>query len=155
MAETIEELLMVRGVTPELLFGRDMNRNGIIDTHEQDLPLDIQFESNDGSLDRGWSGLFTLYSVERNANIDGFQRIYLNAEDLEQLHADLTEAVGEAWATFIVAYRQSGPLENTNNDPNAPPVETEPPADARTRSMPLNASADTSSTVRVRPFHCW
>ena len=127
--ETIEELLMVRGVTPELLFGRDVNRNGIIDTHEQDLPLDIQFETADGSLDRGWSGLFTLYSKERNANIDGLQRIYLNAEDLEQLHADLTEAVGEAWATFIVAYRQSGPLADTNNDPNAPPVETEPPGD--------------------------
>lgn len=126
--ETIEELLMVRGVTPELLFGRDVNRNGIIDTHEQDLPLDIQFESNDGSLDRGWSGLFTLYSAEKNANIDGLQRIYLNTDNLEQLHEDLTEAVGEAWATFIVAYRQSGPLP-TNDDPNVPPVETEPPGD--------------------------
>jgi hypothetical protein len=29
--DTIEELLLVRGVTPDLLFGADMNRNGVID----------------------------------------------------------------------------------------------------------------------------
>ena len=27
--ETVEELLLVRGVTPQLLFGADVNRNGI------------------------------------------------------------------------------------------------------------------------------
>ena len=32
--QTVEELLLVRGVTPQLLFGLDTNRNGLIDTHE-------------------------------------------------------------------------------------------------------------------------
>lgn len=32
--ETVEELLLVRGVTPELLFGGDTNRNGVLDPHE-------------------------------------------------------------------------------------------------------------------------
>src|SRR5207245_1925010 len=32
--DSLEELLMVRGVTPELLFGNDHNRNGILDPGE-------------------------------------------------------------------------------------------------------------------------
>ena len=32
--ETVEELLLVRGITPELLFGLDANRNGFLDEEE-------------------------------------------------------------------------------------------------------------------------
>ena len=32
--ETVEELLLVRGVMPELLFGVDVNRNGMQDVNE-------------------------------------------------------------------------------------------------------------------------
>ena len=32
--DTVEELLLVRGVTPQLMFGSDTNRNGMVDVHE-------------------------------------------------------------------------------------------------------------------------
>jgi hypothetical protein len=32
--DTVEELLLIRGVTPQLLFGSDTNRNGMVDPHE-------------------------------------------------------------------------------------------------------------------------
>ena len=35
--QTVEELLLVRGVTPQLLFGLDTNRNGLIDPHETSM----------------------------------------------------------------------------------------------------------------------
>jgi hypothetical protein len=35
--ETVEELLLVRGVTPQLLFGCDVNRNGMVDPDEMAL----------------------------------------------------------------------------------------------------------------------
>ena len=34
--DTIEELLLVKGVTPEILYGEDANRNGVLDPNEND-----------------------------------------------------------------------------------------------------------------------
>jgi type II secretory pathway component PulK len=105
--ETVEELLLVRGVTPRLLFGMDVNRNGMIDSHEQ-LDREEQGEVVEGA-ERGWSAFLTLYSLENNLRPDGQPRIYLNQSDLTKLHQELTEALSPEWATFIVAYRQNGP----------------------------------------------
>ncbi|MBM4093500.1 MAG: hypothetical protein FJ276_29435 [Planctomycetes bacterium] len=61
-----------------------------------------------GSLDRGWSGYLTLYSLEKNVNAEGVPRINLNGEDLEQLYGSIAELLNEDWAKFIVYYRQYG-----------------------------------------------
>ncbi|MCA9214415.1 MAG: general secretion pathway protein GspK [Planctomycetales bacterium] len=106
--ETIEELLLVRGVTPDLLFGRDVNRNGMIDIYEMDIPLNTALETADGSLDRGWSALLTLYSAEKNVDQNGIPRIDLNQEDLKTLYEELVTVFDKSWATFIIAYRQNG-----------------------------------------------
>ena len=107
--DTVEELLLVRGVTPQLLFGADVNRNGQLDEHE------LLDEVNGGATTdpasfRGWSAYLTLHSVEWNINPDGQPKVYLNTSDLNKLVEDLS-AVGldETWITFIVAYRQAGP----------------------------------------------
>lgn len=107
--ETVEELLLVKGVTPYLLFGSDINRNGQLDTHEID-----QAQETGGSTDfetfRGWSAFLTLYSMEWNVNPLGQPRVYLNTNDLNKLVEDLAAAQMPAeWITFIVAYRQAGP----------------------------------------------
>jgi hypothetical protein len=106
---SVEELLLVRGVTPDLLFGRDVNRNGMIDPHEEGTTLDIDVDNFDGSMDRGWSAYLTLYSMEANANSLGERRIYLNQEDMQQLYDELSVVFPPDWATFIVAYRQEAP----------------------------------------------
>lgn len=121
--DTVEELLLVRGITPELLFGRDLNRNGILDEiASPDMgmgnPLatgnsNTSLGATDSSslavtpLDRGWSGYLTLHSQEKNVNSQGDPRIYLNSDDLEQLHTDLKNVFNEEWANFIIAYRQA------------------------------------------------
>jgi len=106
---SVEELLLVRGVTPELLFGLDVNRNGIVDPHEQGATLDVDVDNLDGSMDRGWSAYLTLYSMEANVNALGEPRVYLNQEDMQQLHDELSEVFPADWVTFIVAYRQEAP----------------------------------------------
>jgi hypothetical protein len=136
--DTVEELLRLRGVTPLLLFGRDVNRNGQIDPAEAltELPTattgstssatttpptngllstetGISSEENTGSLDRGWSAYLTLYSREKNLNPDGQPRIFLNQPDLKKLYEELSEVFPPDWVTFIVAYRQGTP--STNN----------------------------------------
>ena len=108
--DTVEELLLVRGVTPTLLFGLDSNRNGILDPHEAAANQAVVNDPSLGALTRGWAPYLTLYSAERNVNSAGSPRINLNQEDLEKLYNELSQ-LNAQWATFIVAYRQSGPYE--------------------------------------------
>lgn len=100
--DTVEELLLVRGVTPGLLLGYDVNRNGMLDAHESG-------GSSEPGMERGWSAYLTLFSKEANKNSAGEPRIDVNAEDLSKLHDDISSALSSDWATFIVAYRQNGP----------------------------------------------
>lgn len=119
--ETVEELLLVRGVTPQLLFGRDQNRNGVIDPHEMAPPADgDRFEQDmlNEAPERGWSSYLTLYGMEKNYGTDGAEKIFINDEDLEALHGRLLEVVSQEWADFIVAYRMYGPSTSTGNNTN-------------------------------------
>lgn len=103
--DSVEELLLVSGMTPGLLFGADANRNGVLDPDEQqryNVTVDTQ-----GAL--GLAAFFTIHSNEANKRRDGSFCVNINSDDLETLYEDLVEALGdETYASFIVAYRQSG-----------------------------------------------
>jgi len=111
--ETVEELLLVRDVSPWLLFGGDANRNGQIDQTEQDPAEMSGVDNSDGSMDRGWAAYLTLYSLEANRRTDGEAKIDVNQDDLETLYDELVEVLDEQWATFIVALRRYGPSDST------------------------------------------
>src|SRR5712691_9307179 len=64
--DTIEELLLVKGVTPQLLFGNDRNRNGILDPDEDD---------GTGIVNLGWAAYLTVHSRERNIDSQGNPRL--------------------------------------------------------------------------------
>lgn len=103
--ESVEELLLVRGVTPQLLFGADANRNGILDLDEQ--------QRTSASIDTagalGWASYLTVHGAEINKTAAGDFRVNVNQEDLEILYEELLTALGdETFASFIVAYRMSG-----------------------------------------------
>jgi type II secretory pathway component PulK len=126
--ETIEELLLVQGVTPWLLFGCDANRNGLADPGEPDPSSIPDVDNSDGSMNQGWAAYLTLYSMEKNLKPDGTPRIDLNGDDLQTLYDDLNTALGQPAATFIVAYRQNGPdTSKAKASPNAT-VEIDPKA---------------------------
>lgn len=98
--DTIEEMLLINGVTPQLLFGNDRNRNGVLDPDEDD---------GSGVLDRGWSAYLTVYSRERNLDSSNNPRIYINDQDLNTLSSNLESILGQDLANFIIAYRMYGP----------------------------------------------
>src|SRR5690606_30820187 len=103
--ESVEELLLVRGVTPQLLFGVDANRNGVIDAAEQQAAMvDI------GSMaSLGWAAFLTVHGQEANRRRDGTPRININQDDLELLYDELSAAIdNEDFVTFILAYRIGG-----------------------------------------------
>ncbi|TWT34520.1 type II secretion system protein GspK [Blastopirellula retiformator] len=125
--ETVEELLLVRGVTPQLLFGRDENRNGVIDPQEQTFSAtDDRMEQQmlDEVPERGWSSYLTLYSMEKNYGDDGTEKIFINDEDVEALYGRLQEVLPQEWSDFIVAYRMYGPSSSSANATNQRTVTT-------------------------------
>lgn len=97
--ESLEELLLVKGVTPELLFGRDRNRNGVVDPDEAD--------GGTGS-DLGWSAFLTVYSRELNVDAQGQPLVDVNGEDLSKLYDELAAKVGEELAKYVILYRVHG-----------------------------------------------
>jgi type II secretory pathway component PulK len=98
--DSLEELLLVRGLSPTLLFGNDRNRNGLLDNDEDD---------GTGGVDLGWSAYLTIYSREKNVDSTSKQRIWLNDSNADTLTSSLTTAVNGDMAAYIVAYRTLGP----------------------------------------------
>jgi len=76
--DSIEELLMVKGVTPQLLYGEDANLNGLLDPNENDGDASFPPDNADGKLDRGLYPYITVYSYDWNVSQDGVTRINLN-----------------------------------------------------------------------------
>ncbi|TWU07687.1 type II secretion system protein GspK [Stieleria varia] len=102
---SVEELLLVRGMTPNLLFGADTNRNGMLDPDEQqrfNATVDTP-----GAL--GLAAYFTVHGSEASKRRDGSFRVNINQDDLEALYDELVDALGdETYASFICAYRMAG-----------------------------------------------
>lgn len=98
--DTLEELLYVEGMTPEILFGNDTNRNGILDPEE---------DTGDGAVNRGLSAYLTVYSREQNVNSESQPRLFINdSSDMEALYESLIETLGEEnedLAKYLMACR--------------------------------------------------
>jgi len=99
---TLDELLLVRGVTPQLLYGTDRNRNGQPD----DDPNGGQMVDN---TFRGWADYLTAYGRELNVDSTGAPRQYVNqasdSEDLSALYSRLSGALGADLANYVLAYK--------------------------------------------------
>lgn len=102
---SVDELLLVRGVTPTLLFGADVNRNGVMDADEQQR-FGVTIDTP-GAL--GWAAYLTVHGAEANKTAAGLPRVNVNQDDMELLYEELQETnLGEIYTTFIVAYRIAG-----------------------------------------------
>lgn len=79
--DSIEELLLVKGITPAILYGEDTNRNGILDYNEDDGDESFPFYDNgDGLLNPGLAPFLTVFSREIETASDNRPRINLNAQ---------------------------------------------------------------------------
>ena len=68
---TIRELLLVKDVTPELLYGEDTNFNGQLDYNERDGDKSPPADDRDDELDEGWIAYLTCYSSGDNESGTG------------------------------------------------------------------------------------
>ena len=101
--ETVDEILLIKDASEELLYGEDTNLNGILDDHENDGDASDPDDNQNGRLESGFYDYVTVYSVEANEDSEGNQRINLNAADARsQLQELLQEALDEERALEIL-----------------------------------------------------
>jgi DNA uptake protein ComE-like DNA-binding protein len=83
--ETVDELRLVYGATLEILFGEDINRNGVLDFNEDDGEQTAPRDNQDGQLLAGILEYVTVYSRQPNTRSDGSRRVNIaNAQGRQQ-----------------------------------------------------------------------
>ena len=105
--DSLDELLLVRGVTLGLLYGEDANRNGVLDPNENDGDVSSPPDNQDGVLQMGWSAYLSVFGREKNLQSDGTPRININGNDLATLYDTLEESFDSTVAQFVIAYRMT------------------------------------------------
>ena len=136
--QTVREMLMVRGVTTDLLFGQDDDQNGLLGSTENGpdgTPLDDQGSSLE---DAGWSAMMTVDSLVNDLNAAGEDRVNIQTADQTALTG--VRGITAGIARAIIAYRNqnqfksvadlldvTAPNQNQNNRPNVPGGQTSGP----------------------------
>jgi len=106
--ETVEELLLVRGMLPEMLYGEDTNRNGMLDENENDGDESDPPDNADGVLDRGIYDLVTVYSSEGSStgssgSSSGSGAVDVNSASSDQLRQAFRNNISEGRIEEVVA----------------------------------------------------
>jgi type II secretory pathway component PulK len=110
MFRTIRELLLVKGVTEDLLYGEDTNLNGVLDHNEKDKDQSWPLDNGDDKLDQGWIAYFTCYSYDRNISGDGARRLNINNANQQQLEQNL--GLSSSHAKWIVEKKPNNGYES-------------------------------------------
>jgi len=102
--ESVEELLLVRGVTGEVLYGEDFDRNGLRTQNEEDGDETFPFDNQDEVLNKGLYPYLTVLSYESDVANNNRQRVYLYGGE-STLRTELAEAFPDEpeVVDFIVA----------------------------------------------------
>jgi len=100
--QTVRELLMVRGVTPELLLGKDVRQNGLLEAAGENGNAFAHDNSVENS-DLGWAGILTVDSAVQNVNAAGEDRV--NIQSADQTSLTSVRGMTPQIARAIVAYR--------------------------------------------------
>lgn len=111
--QTIRELLMVRGVSPELLLRNDAHQNGLLETAGDTRENSATTDTAASDVDTGWAGIMTVDSTDRNANASGQDRVNIQTADPTALTGvrGLTPAMAQA----ILSYRNQNRFQSIAN----------------------------------------
>ena len=108
--ETVDEILLIKGASEEILYGEDTNLNSILDDNENDGDLRNPPDNRNGRLDSGFYDYVTVYSVEINLDSQGNQRININdAQSRADLQSELQELFKEERALEIMSFIPTRP----------------------------------------------
>jgi type II secretory pathway component PulK len=94
---SLDELLLVKGVTPQLLYGSDQNQNGVGD------------EANSNGFTRGWSDYLTINGRTIAVDSTGQLKIWIGGDDPQAIYTALqNSSIGEEMSAYIMAAKLFG-----------------------------------------------
>ena len=108
--ESIDELRLVEGADAEILYGEDLNRNGVLDVNENDGTASLPVDDRNGRLDPGILEFVTVAAKEPLATTNGTPRINIrqNPGQNAQLRTLLQTALGTARANQVMGQLGGG-----------------------------------------------
>jgi len=111
LLETVDELLLVKLMTSDLMLGEDLNRNGCLDDNENDADESEPPDNHDGKLDVGLLPLVTVYSAETRPSNP--RPVDINRARSSELRNVLRRSVSEERLDDVVTRASLGqPFEN-------------------------------------------
>lgn len=146
----LAELLQVRGINADLLYGEDQNNNGLLDPEENDGDRNWPADNRDGALQRGLTEYVTLWSCEGTELPGSRRKINLNQPVLANLYDQLESTFGPDGATYLVAWRMRGAVWSDEPRPDAG-EEVERRRLERLESLKKRLTAQLSHVDRLRP----
>ena len=108
--ETVRELLMIRGVSPDLLFGNDQHQNGFLPAADNDEENPASADNLPADVDGGWASDLTVDSSDANVNAAGADRVNIQTADETSLSA--VSGITPAIARAIVQFRNQNQFQS-------------------------------------------
>jgi type II secretory pathway component PulK len=146
---SIDELLLVKGFTGQMVYGNDANRNGTLEPNENDGDASFPPDNADGSLDLGLAAYLTAVTYGPNVSSRGTRRVNIN--DPKQINAVATDF--PETAKFLDAEQKSNSWK-PYNDPAAllgKTLDMHDPADTnpanKDKKVPFNSGIRTKDDL--------
>jgi DNA uptake protein ComE-like DNA-binding protein len=160
---TLDQLLLVRGFTPALLYGEDANWNYQLDPNEDDAQVQFPPDNKDGKLELGLRQYLTIYSYDLNNDNAGNPRVDPNqatdeseglAQDskgAEELPASLREYLDALRRNKVKLAQPVDLLEAKGKFKDESGVEVELESGVGKAELPLVLDRFTTKTERRLP----
>lgn len=105
--QTIRELLMVRGVSFDSLFGRDSHHNGGLDDESDDPAGPPRYQETVAADELGWAASLTVDSRVKNVDAAGETRVNIQTADENSLAnvPGITREIAHAIVTYRGQHR--------------------------------------------------
>ncbi|MDB6077850.1 MAG: comEA protein [Akkermansiaceae bacterium] len=146
--QTTRELLMVRGISRELLLGDDVNQNGLLDPDAFDGTASAPARNRGGVPQAGWSEIITVDSTVKDVNAAGEDRVNIQTAGEGALTG--VKGISSPIAKAIIASRSQNRLQSVADllQVAAPNQPVAPGSAARSRPRSdSSASTPTGPTV--------
>ena len=108
--ETLGELRLVKGATPDVLYGADLNRNGVVDSNESGSAAPLS--AINGQSQCGVCKYLTVYSAVLNVTKGGTARVYAGDTSRNTLRA-----LGNFLSRKLTGENIAAILSQLRNDP--------------------------------------
>lgn len=105
--ESVDELGLVRDITPAVLMGEDANRNGVLDPNEDDGDQSDPPDNRNGQLDRGLLDYVTAWSRDTGKSLSGQNRIDVNSANTTALANLLQGSLSGSRLSSVVSLAHS------------------------------------------------